>query len=402
MRGDGRLYRRGKTWWIQYWFRGERHLESTGTTSKTEARDMLREKLAGLASGRTAPEDRKFTVADAFEAYLTNLGLKRGPLAVARVKTHVKPVADALGLDRASSITAERIDAYIRGRLAGTRLRGNGKLSTSKVNRETSLLRSALRFAQARGRISRVPAFTLLPEPPPRQGFWSSRDEFERFVGHLPDEDMRDVAWAGYLLGWRRSEVFGLRWEYVDMNATPHPEVRLPTTKNGKPRVIPLVDKLKDLFERRRERRTVPLADGSTYLADLVFHHRGKRFVDPRVAWDKALTDAGLPRRTWHDFRRTSARNMLNAGVPEKVAMEITGHRTRSIFDRYAIVAQADKAAALRKTMEHVAAEMPAEDNVRPLRQQPAAERVARGSVPRRTDTEPIQSTLGPVSADPT
>ena len=235
------------------------------------------------------------------------------------------------------------------------------------MNRETALLESALRFAQARGRLSRVPAITRMKEPPARQGFWSSLDEFEKFVGHLHDEDLRDMSWCAYLTGWRRSEVFGLPWEYVDMNATPHPEVRIPTTKNGKPRVIPLVGKLRELFERRWERRAVQLPNGSTYLADLVFHRQGRPLKDPRVAWEKALHDAGLARKTWHDFRRTAVRNMLNAGVPEKVAMEITGHRTRSIFDRYAIVAQADKAAALTKTMEYVAGQR-AENNVHPIK----------------------------------
>jgi integrase len=116
--------------------------------------------------------------------------------------------------------------------------------------------------------------------------------------------------------------------------------------KSGYGRVIAVDGPLKEILERRMGSRV--------FGCDLIFHREGKPIVHYRRQWKTACSGAGISGRLPYDLRRTAVRNMVRAGVPETVAMSISGHRTRQVFDRYNIVPENDLREAVVKTAAYV------------------------------------------------
>ena len=123
------------------------------------------------------------------------------------------------------------------------------------------------------------------------------------------------------------------------------------TTKNKDGRVIYMTPELKSLLEAQRV-NTLALQRQTDQIITLVFHNEGQPICNYYKAWQKACGEAGLSGKIPHDFRRTAVRNMVRAGIPERVAMQITGHKTRSVFDRYHIVSDGDLKEAAQKLSE--------------------------------------------------
>lgn len=338
--GMGRIYQRGRIWWVRYYRNGQEFNESSHSEKEVDAKKLLKKRLGEIALGRFAgPKAEKVTFAELAEDFLTDYRI-RGRKSQTKVRFKVKPLLAAFGNDRVKAITTDRIKRYIEQRQqAGA--------AVATINRELAVLKRAFNLALQAEKIMSKPYIPMLTEHNVRTGFF----EYEEFlvVRNALPVFLQPVATFGYYTGWRISEILNLQWRQVDLNAA---EVRLDpdTTKSGEGRVIYLDGELLATMQEQRA-RVLGLQRERGEITPWVFINpeTGDRVRDFRKSWNKACQKTGLTGRLFHDFRRTAVRNMVRADVPEVVAMKISGHKTRSIFDRYNIVSEQDLREAARR-----------------------------------------------------
>ena len=258
---------------------------------------------------------------------------------------HARPY---FGLDRAIDITTPRIRAFTQARLAE-----GAKPAT--INRDFAALGRMFTLAIQAGQLTTKPHIPKLKESTPRQGFFE-HDHYLAVRQQLPT-DYQDVLDFGYYSGWRHREILTLRWSDID-RAAGIVRLRPELSKNAEGRVLPLSHPLRATIDRRWNARPPD--------CPYVFHRNGRPIGSWRKTWAAACIAAGLyrtvtvngidrkiPSKIFHDLRRTAVRNLIRAGVPERVAMAITGHKTRSVFDRYNIVSETDLRQATDRLVEY-------------------------------------------------
>jgi integrase len=335
----GSIYRRGETYWIKYYRDGQPLRESSRSTKEGEAKTLLKLREGAIAKGEpVSPRLGRVTfqdgATDVVNDYKVN-GKRSLDDLQRRIDLHLTPF---FGNRRLSDITTAQVRAFVAKRL-------EAKASAGEINRELTALKRIFNLAIQSAKMLHKPYVPMLREQNVRTGFFEPA-QFRNVLERLP-EAVRAVLSFAYVTGWRiPSEVLSLEWRRVDFDGG---TVRLDpgTTKNGDGRVFPMTAELRRLLEQQRDLRDRLKARG--VICPLVFHRNGKRIQSFRRAWQTACEAAGVPGRIPHDLRRTAVRNLVRAGIPERVAMTMTGHKTRSVFERYNIVSDGDLLEAARK-----------------------------------------------------
>ncbi len=341
-RGLGRVYLRGRTYWIQYSFRGQKVRESSESEKEQSAIRLLKKRLGEIGRGHlVGPQVERTTFADLEKLIKDDYALN-GRRSAARLNSALPHLREYFGMTRAVDITFDRLTAYAR-----ERQEGESPPAPATVKYELAIMKHAFTLAVKAGRLVLRPPFPTITVDNTRKGFFEEAD-FRAVCERLP-EDLHPLAEFGYLTGWRVEECRSLEWPQVDLEAG---WVRLEpgTTKNAEGRAFPLrpFPALESLLKRQRERTDAAEVEHGRIIP-WVFHRDGERIGSFRKTWDSACKDAGVPGRLFHDLRRTAVRNLERSGVSRSAAMKLTGHKTESVYRRYAIVAESDLVAAVAK-----------------------------------------------------
>ncbi len=319
------------TWWIKYYRDGKPFRESSGSEKQVDAERLLRKRAGEIATGKflgLSPE--RIRMAELFKDVVEDYqAADRRTLSDlnSRLKNHLAPFFGEL---RAADFSTQHIKRYVTARRSE-------EAQNATINRELAVVRRAFSLAAKCDppKIARVPYIQMLKEANVRSGFLEY-DGYVALRNELPWY-IRPLFVVAYHVGGRRGELTSVQWSRVDFKSG---QIRLlgTETKNEQARTLPIYGEMREWLLTAKKVR-----DEKFPGCHWVFYSdEGQRLYWFYKAWVSACERAGSKGLLFHDLRRSAVRNMERAGIPRKVAMSISGHKTENIYRRYDIVAERD------------------------------------------------------------
>jgi site-specific recombinase XerD len=332
--GQGRVWKRGNAWWIQYNANGRQYRESAKTTRKEQAQALLQKRLQSIWEGRFFPGSRRaqdLTMTQLSEQWLE---AAKGKRSLRHDKARLAVAVAHFGDHQLiSTLTADGVSGY------KTALESTGK-AASTVNRHLAVLRSALNLAKRRGHAHQDPmcGVKLDTERNARSRICTA-EEYAK-LRDAAMGDLRLLVIVGYWTGMRRGEIVGLTWDRFDLKSRSF-RLSAADTKEASAKSIPIPAEALDVLRDIPRNISGRVFDGSE-------DHYSKAFARLCVA-------CGVDGLHFHDLRHTAVTNMRRAGVDLVTIARITGHKTLAMLQRYNTVTADDLSAAMDRVESHAA-----------------------------------------------
>ena len=320
-----------KTYYIRYKnpkkVNCQRKIGNAEILSLSQARALARRKLAEVAMGEDPFKDAPLNLSPTLEAFAENDYIpyvktykKSWEMDISRIRNHLLPY---FGTMRMKDIEKRDFGQLINDQLPDYK--------PGSINRVIILLRYMFNLAikwEIEG-VFRNPTagIPLLKENNQVERFLSAEEAKALLIAIKASKNpmLQHIVSMLILTGARKREVLDAKWEDFDMERT---SWRIPNTKAGKARIVPLSDAATALLTNLRKKKRSPYAFANPITL--------KPYKSIYYSWHTARKEAGLDDVRIHDLRHSFASFLVNAGRSLYEVQTLLGHTQIKTTQRYA------------------------------------------------------------------
>jgi integrase len=322
------LYQRGKNWYIDFTFHGQRVREMIGPSRKG-AENVIAKKKAEIAENkfldvRKDPDPIKFH--EFAKEFLEWARVNHKASSRTRELSNMRSLEEAFNNKNIHEITTWDIERW--------KVKKKGEVKPATVNRELATLKSMLSKAVEWGKIKESPTRKVKPlKGVTKRLRYLMPDEVQRLISNCSDH-LKPIVIVAVHTGMRKGEVLSLRWEQIDFEKG---IITLVDTKNDQRRYVPMDETVKSTL-MSMERKSEYAFCGKK---------PGRPLVWVELSFHNALEKSGIEDFKIHDLRHTFASNLVMSGVDLMTVKELLGHKTIEMTLRYAHLAPDHKMRAV-------------------------------------------------------